>query len=172
MAKDPESDGSTADLVTTREATYPLSRLSARIDLVDLAQEIEKADQALGMVVGGKLEVIRDQMRALQEEARRILDEARTSAELHRARCTFRKIPGKVYHLYRKTDDELYFSMLSPDEWGGRPPHAFEGSYRLELDMSFARLGDAREPERERPDGRAIVRELLRGGDGQGGQER
>jgi hypothetical protein len=27
--------------------------------------------------------------------------------------------------------------MLSPDDWGGRPPHPFVGSYRLEADMSW-----------------------------------
>jgi hypothetical protein len=162
--KDPQTDDEAGERALTRAVPYPTSRLAARIDLVDMAQEIERADQAIGMVVGAKLEVIREQMRALQEEARRILEEARASAELHRARCSFRKIAGKVYHLYRKPDGELYFSMLSPDEWGGRPPHAFEGSYRLEVDMSWSPLGS----EHDRPDGRTIVRELLRAGGGSG----
>jgi hypothetical protein len=42
-----------------------------------------------------------------------------------------------VYHLYRDGNGSLYFSMLSPEEWGGNPPHGFEGSYRVEVDMSF-----------------------------------
>jgi len=161
MAKEPETEGSALPLVSNRALPYASSRLAARIDLVDMAQEIEKADQAIGMVVGGKLEVIRDQMRALQEEARRLLEEARVAARLHRARCNFRKIPGKTYHLYKRSEDELYFSMLSPADWGGSPPHAFEGSYRLEVDMSWTPLGEIR----ERADGRAIVAELLQGGE-------
>jgi hypothetical protein len=160
MARDPDTEANAGERLPARATPFPTSRLAARVELVDIAQEIERADQALGMVVGAKLEVIRDQMRALQEEARRILEEARSSAELHRARCTFRKIPGKVYHLYRREDGDLYFSMLSPEEWGGAPPHAFQGSYRLGVDMSWTPLGD----ERDRPDGHAIVRELLRGG--------
>jgi hypothetical protein len=159
MATVPRPEGETAALVPTRALPYPASRLAPRFELVDMAQEIEKADQALGMVVGGKLEVIRDQMRALQEEARRLLEEARVSARLHRARCNFRKIPGKVYHLYRRADDDLYFSMLSPADWRGSPPHSFEGSYRLEVDMSWTAIG----AERERPSGRDIVAELLQG---------
>lgn len=160
LEEDPKATPS-AELATTRAVPYPTSRLAARIDLVDMAQEIEKADQALGMVVGGKLEVIRDQMRALQEEARRLLDEARISARLHRAHCSFRKIPGRVYHLYRRGEDDLYFSMLSPAEWGGSPPHAFEGSYRLEVDMSWTPMHGTNAERDRTPEGRALVQKLL-----------
>lgn len=156
MSKDPEKPST--ELVSQRAVPYPTSRLAARVELVDMAQEIERADQSLGMVVGGKLEVIRDQMRALQEEARRLLEEAASAARLHRARCNFRKIPGKTYHLYRKEDGELYFSMLSPDDWSGAPPHVFEGSYRLEIDMSWRPAGE----RREAPDGKALIAGLLR----------
>jgi len=162
MATDSDRDVSadeSAALVSNRALPYPSSRLAARIDLVDMAQEIEKADHSLGLVVGSKLSVIRDQMRALQEQARRLLEEASESARLHRAKCSFRKIPGKVYHLYRRSEDDLYFSMLSPEEWGGAPPHVYQGSYRLEVDLSFTRIGE----ERERADGRAIIKGLLQG---------
>jgi hypothetical protein len=71
-----------------------------------------------------------------------VLDEAARAARLHRARCNFRKVPGHVYHLYRRGEDDLYFSMLSPAEWGGHPPHPFEGSYRLENDQSFTRVDE------------------------------
>ncbi|XP_063688892.1 uncharacterized protein C1orf50 homolog [Bolinopsis microptera] len=30
--------------------------------------------------------------------------------------------------------------MLSPEEWGGNPPHDFVGSYKLEYDMTFTPL--------------------------------
>ena len=56
-----------------RAMTYPTSRLGAKIELVDMAREIEKADETIGLVVGGKLDTIREQMRALQEQARRLL---------------------------------------------------------------------------------------------------
>jgi hypothetical protein len=159
MSNDPADDQPAGELISMRSMPYPTSRLAAPIDLVDLAREIEKADQALGLVVGAKLEVIRDQMRALQDEARKLLEEAQISARLQRAKCNFRKIPGKVYHLYRRPDGELYFSMLSPIEWGGTPPHVFEGSYKVEIDLSLRPLED----ERARPDGRAVVSHLLRG---------
>lgn len=136
MADDPK-DPSPAPLAP-RALSYPVSRLAPRYDLVDLAKEIAEADQTIGVAAGAKLDAIREQMRALREQAEAVLLEAQKSAELHRAHCTFKKLPGRVYHLYRRPDGELYFSMLSPEEWNGAPPHAFEGSYRLEVDMSFS----------------------------------
>jgi hypothetical protein len=138
MSADREKNGETDERPLARHSLpYPASRLSAPIELVDLAKEIEQADQVIGMVASAKLQVIRDQMRALQEQARAVLEEAQTAMQLHRARCHFKKVPGHVYHLYRDSHGAFYFSMLSPEEWGGNPPHAFEGSYRVEVDMSF-----------------------------------
>ncbi|MFW5926235.1 MAG: DUF2452 domain-containing protein [Myxococcota bacterium] len=116
---------------------YPLSRLAAPIDLVDAAREIEKADETIRSHVGSKLRVIVEQMRALRDQAQSVMEEAHRDAELHRAVCRFQKRPGRIYHLYRKPDDSLYFSMLSPEDWGQAPPHSYEGSYRLEADMSW-----------------------------------
>lgn len=115
---------------------YPLSRLSAPHDLVDVAREIQQADATLGSVTVAKLRVIAEQIRALQAQAAAVLDDARHASDLHRATCNFKKRPGQVYHLYRKKDGALYWSMLSPSDWG-TPPDAFAGSYRLEADMTW-----------------------------------
>jgi hypothetical protein len=135
-----------APLVRSSAASpYPLSRLAPPFDLVDAAAEIARADTQIGTVVNARLATIQKQIRSLQDEARSILEEAQRSARLHRARSNFQKVPGRVYHLYRRDDGELYFSMLSPAEWAGSAPHAFEGSYRLGADMGWTRLGG--EPE-------------------------
>ncbi len=119
---------------------FPLSRLAPSFDLVDTAREIQDADRMLGAVVGGQLDVIAIQIRALQDQARSLLEKARQAGELHRAGCSFKKRPGAVYHLYRRPDGSSYFSMLSPSEWRGVPPHPFEGSFRLEIDASWTRV--------------------------------
>lgn len=165
MASDHDSENP-AEPTPDRAMTYPTSRLGAKIELLDLAREIEAADATIGLVVGGKLDVIREQMRALQEQARRLLEEAREASLLHRAACNFKKVPGRVYHLYRRPSGELYFSMLSPEDWRGAPPHAFEGSYRLEADLGFSPLGQG--PERERTNARAMIQGLL--GEGERGR--
>jgi hypothetical protein len=126
--------------VPHRAASYPVSRLAPSFDLVDVAREVQEADRLLGAVVGGQLQVIADQIRALQDQARALMSRAEVNAKLHRAACNLKKRPGHVYHLYRRSEDDAYFSLLSPTEWGGQPPHEFEGSYRLELDLSFTRV--------------------------------
>jgi hypothetical protein len=122
-----------------RASPYPVSRLAPVIDLVDVAREIQAADAVLGVKMTAELAIIAEQIRALQERARAALDAAEESARLHRAACSFKKRPGHVYHLYRKESGALYFSMLSPADWG-RCPDAFEGSYRLGVDMTFERV--------------------------------
>jgi hypothetical protein len=121
---------------------FPLSRLSARHDLIDVAREIQRADATLTAVVGAQLETIARQIRSLQAEAARVLESARNDAELHRATCRFKKTPGRIYHLYRRPDGERYFSMLSCADWNDAPPHEYEGSYRLEADMRWTALDD------------------------------
>jgi hypothetical protein len=121
-------------------APYGLSRLAPAYDLVNIASQIQKADETIATMTGGKLAVIAEQIARLREQAGVLLERARRDAELHRARCNFEKKPGRVYHLYRKSDGTLWFSLLAPDEWTAEQGQTFEGSYRLELDMSFTRL--------------------------------
>lgn len=129
---------------------YPVSRLGAPHDLVDVAREIQRADALIGAAVTDKLALIAEQIRALQDQARKVLEDARRDAELHRARCNFQKRPGKTYHLYRDKSGVLYFSMLSPEDWRGQPPDPFVGSYRLEVDQSWTPADEiARRDEQE-----------------------
>lgn len=124
-----------------RSAPYPLSRMAPSYDLVNVAARIQEADQTLATMTGGKLGVIAEQIARLQEQARTLLEKARRDAELHRAQCSFEKKPGGTYHLYRRTaDGVLWFSRLGPEEWVTPQPQSFEGTFRLELDMSFTRL--------------------------------
>lgn len=140
-AEDQASEDTSSEALTeARSSPYPLSRLSPRIELVEVAREIEAADRLLGAVVGGQLEVIAEQIRNLQNQARAILDRAELAADLHRASCNFKKRAGHVYHLYCRPNGAKYLSMLSPAEWGGTPPHSFEGSFRLELDMGWTKV--------------------------------
>ncbi len=124
----------------SRAAPYPLSRTAPSYDLVDVAAQIQRADQTLATMTGGKLGVIAEQIAKLQEQARTLLEKARRDAELHRVRCSFEKKPGGEYHLYRKEDGELWFSRIGPDEWITPRADTFEGTYRLELDMTFTRI--------------------------------
>lgn len=141
-----------------RTSPYPQSRLSAPHDLVALAEEIERADAMVRATTTGKLEHIARQMRALKEEAERTLSAAQRDAELHRVDCAFRKRPGQIVHLYERQDGSRYFSMLSPEDWGFSPPHAYQGGFRLEADMSFTPADQTAEVDRERTQLRGLLR--------------
>ena len=136
---------------------YPVSRLAPAFQMADLAAEVARAESMLSARTGAKLRVIADQIKALQAEARKVLEEAREEQALTRAQCGFKRIPGHTYHLYRKGGG-AFFSMLSPADWGGRPPHEFLGSYRLEADYSWTAADQARAGDETGE----LVRQLLR----------
>eukprot|EP00794_Sanderia_malayensis_P015369 gene15369-16946_t len=71
--------------------------------------------------------------------ARKVLEEAHEDNFLHHAKCNFKKIPGKTYYLYKRPSGDLYFSIISPKEWGNSCPHEFIEAYRLEQDMSWTK---------------------------------
>ena len=135
-----------------REAAspYPVSRLAPAFHMEDLAARVESSSALVSAVTTRRLELIAEQMRALRAQAEAVLSDAERDLRLTQARCPFRRRPGQTYHLYRDAQGELFFAMLSPDDWGTRAPAAFEGSYRLEADSSWtpAEEIDARDARR------------------------
>ena len=130
---------------------YPVSRLGAPITLVDTAREIEAASAGVAMRTNAQLEVILEQMRALQQRAREIIDQAARDVDLLHVDCRFRRVPGRTYHLYERADGHRYFSMLTPEELGYASA-AFLGSYRFEHDQSWTRLDEIEARDRRRAD--------------------
>ena len=140
-------------------APYPVSRMAPAFELVNLAEEISQADTTLAAHASGKLRLIANQIKTLQDEARQVLEQTQRDQLLHRAQCNFKRQPGKIYHLYQKANGTSYFSMLAPAEWGDKPPHTFLGSYQLELDMSWTPIEELTQKDNETEE---IVRRLLK----------
>ncbi|KAL1428511.1 hypothetical protein MTO96_002881 [Rhipicephalus appendiculatus] len=112
-------------------------RKMPRTDLIELARQIETADDFIKANVSNKLTVIAEQVQFLQKQAYRILEEAQLNTRLHHAACNFKKVPGSVYYLYKRPNGQEYFSMIKPEEWGPQCPHEFLGGYRLESDFTW-----------------------------------
>jgi len=112
-------------------------RTKNRQDLIELAEQIAQCDASVQAGASSKLRTILTQMRNLQNQAKTVLEEAKRDAELHHAACNFKKIPGKIYYLYRRKSGQCYFSMMKPEEWGDACPHEFLDSYKLEFDFSW-----------------------------------
>lgn len=107
-------------------------------DIVELAKEIQSAEIQVKNNACARLLVIAEQVKFLQEQARKILEESQSAQDLHHAACNFKKIPGHIYHLYRRESGQTYFSMLSPEEWGTNShTQSYIGSYRLEHDQTW-----------------------------------
>ncbi len=121
----------------SRDCPYPTSRLAPSVNLVQVAEQIEKASESIAHQTTAQLRLIAEQIRHLQDQARGLLDKARIDVALHQAKCSFQKKAGTTYHLYARADGESFLSMLSPSDHGGCPPHEYLGSYRLEPDQTW-----------------------------------
>ena len=129
---------------------YPVSRLGAPVSLVETAKLIESASAKVAMRTNAQLEVILEQMKALQERAREIIEQASRDVDLIHAECRFHCVPGRVYHLYERADGHRYFSMVGPDEYGRGGPSGFVASFRYEHDESWTRLDEVEARDRRR----------------------
>ena len=90
-------------------------KIRSQFDLVELAGEIQKADKFTRATAGSKLSVIAEQVRFLQEQARKILEEAQKDKEINHMACNFKRIPGKLYYIYTRPNGKNYMSMISPE---------------------------------------------------------
>lgn len=130
-----------------------------QFDLVELAGQIQQADKFTRAVAGSKLSVIAEQVRFLQEQAKKVLEEAQRDTAINHMACNFKRIPGKIYYVYKRPNGKNYMSMISPTEWGQDCPE-FVAAYKLENDMSWT-------PEEnidEKIDENAVIDKILRAG--------
>jgi hypothetical protein len=74
-----------------------------------------QADVTIRATVCSKLQIIAEQVHFLQQQAHKVLLDAKENLKLHHAACNFHKIPGHIYHLYERSSGQWYFSMLSPE---------------------------------------------------------
>ncbi|XP_064137892.1 uncharacterized protein C1orf50 homolog isoform X2 [Loxodonta africana] len=101
-----------------------------------------QADEFIRANATNKLTVIAEQIQHLQEQARKILEDARRDADLHHVACNIVKKPGNIYYLYKRESGQQYFSIISPKEWGTSCPHEFLGAYKLQHDLSWTPYED------------------------------
>merc|ERR1712020_91537 len=132
-------------------------KIRIQFDLVELAGEIQTADKFTRATAGSKLSVIAEQVRFLQAQAQKILEEAQRDKEINHMACNFKRIPGKIYYIYKRANGKNYMSMISPEEWGKDCPEFIAG-YKLENDMSWTPF----ENIEKREDENIIIDKILR----------
>ncbi|XP_061543095.1 LOW QUALITY PROTEIN: uncharacterized protein C1orf50 homolog [Phycodurus eques] len=129
--------------------SYQTTRVEDPMDLVALALQLQKGDDFIKANACNKLSVIADQIRYLQEQAKKVLEEAKRDADLHHAACNIVKKPGNMYYLYERPSGQKYFSIISPKEWGPSCPHLFVGAFKLQHDMSWTPVDDVHKRDTE-----------------------
>lgn len=105
--------------------------------MTDLQVNFHNATNFANANAVNRVEIIGQQMKYLQESLYRVIEDTKRDSELHGAACNFVKKPGHAYHLYERPSGQKYFSMLSPQDWNGSPPHKFLNSWFLEADQSW-----------------------------------
>ncbi|XP_023185918.1 uncharacterized protein C1orf50 homolog [Xiphophorus maculatus] len=130
-------------------SSYQTNRVGDPMDLVALAEQVQKGDDFVKANACNKLTVIADQIRYLQEQAKKVLEEAKRDADLHHAACNIVKKPGNMYYLYQRPSGQKYFSIISPKEWGPSCPHPFLGAFKLQPDMSWTPVDEVEKRDAE-----------------------
>ncbi|MDH4262298.1 MAG: DUF2452 domain-containing protein [Spirochaetia bacterium] len=118
---------------------YPTRTLDPPITLIDRVKEIEIAGNTIQSHVNGKLDLILKQIQNLQNEAKKIIEQAEEDILLHKIKCNFEKKVGMIIHLYTRKTGESFFSLLSSEEWLNSPA-TYKASYRIKPDMGFEKL--------------------------------
>lgn len=114
-------------------------------DLEKLVETLQKSEEHVKNTAFNKLQVIGEQIKFLQKQAHDILSAASQDSELHKVPCNFVKVPGQIYHLYRRPDGSRLWSMISPEEFGSSNKNEHLGSFRMEVDRSFTRADQLQE---------------------------
>lgn len=94
-----------------------------------MAAMYEQTDMHLGQ--------IREQIELLARQAQNIQHRVQISEEIYEAEMGFEPIIAKVYYLYRRSNGKAVVSMVSPPEWGKKPPFKFIATVQLLSDHTW-----------------------------------
>lgn len=114
-------------------------------DLEKLVETLKNSETHVKNTAYNKLDVIAEQIKFLQKQAHKILENASKDTQLHSIPCNFVKVPGQIYHLYERPNGDKLWSMVSPSEFGSTCKNKAIGSYRMEVDRSFTRADQLEE---------------------------
>ncbi|KAM4015404.1 uncharacterized protein C1orf50 homolog [Anomaloglossus baeobatrachus] len=105
-------------------STYQTHRIGDPSNLVELAQQVQKADDFIRANACNRLTVIAEQIRILQEQARKFTKYLLFEVITHKGGCS-------VIYSY-------FFFLFHPlQDWGPSCPHEFLAAYKLQHDMSW-----------------------------------
>mgnify|MGYP001804354711 CR=1 FL=1 len=85
-----------------------------------------------------QLEQIKEQIALLASQAEKLKNRVEVSKAVYAAEMNFDPVVGSEYHLYARKEEAFVLSMVSPEEWGTKPPFKhFVASVRLLADRTW-----------------------------------
>jgi len=84
-----------------------------------------------------QLTQIRQQIELLAIQAKEIQKRKELSMIIYDSKISFAPVIGQTYYLYEKADGLHLVSMISPKEWGKKPPYQFLAAVKLLADHTW-----------------------------------
>ncbi len=72
----------------------------------------------------------------LKEEYDKLVSEVQLNELVYSAKYNFTPTIGEIYHLYSKSDDTVFLSMISPDSWTQK----YLGSFKLDSSHKWSKI--------------------------------
>lgn len=113
----------------------------------DIEQYRNKENLILQSTTYTKLDVLFKQLDNIKQQIREVVNDGIHYDNLNNVKCSLKKVPGTIYHLYHKVNIELkedndlkdyYFSIISPEEWNTKDKYI--DSYLYNLDGSYQKI--------------------------------
>jgi hypothetical protein len=74
-----------------------------------------------------------DKFFELKKEYEKLVDEYQWNDMVYRSKFSFEPVIGKIYHLYYSTDEKIFLSLISPNEWNKK----YIGSFKYNHDNKW-----------------------------------
>ena len=79
---------------------------------------------------------IKTKFEELREEYNKLIDEYNWNQLIYKSRYSFVPVIGQTYHLYVNLKEEVFLSLIAPNEWNQK----FVGSFRLDSTEKWIKL--------------------------------
>jgi len=128
-----------ADKITENPHILPYAhhRGSTVIAPIDRGKVKGSAMAAMYEQTDLQLDQIRQQIELLARQAQAIHDRVEISEQIYHAEMGFQPVIGKNYYLYLRQNGKYVLSLVSPQEWGSKPPYEFVAAVKLLADHTW-----------------------------------
>lgn len=70
-----------------------------------------------------------DKFEELKKEYQKLVDEYQWNDMVYGSKFSFEPVYGKIYHLYYGSDEKIFLSLISPNEWERKYIGSFKYNY-------------------------------------------